>query len=356
MIVSEDKNINTSGLIIDARSITQLIYINSVFGKLFSNKDIFLIWKGSKDDLELANKLLIVPKFFYILDIDSTDKKLSFNFKNVRKIRALCKRITLTTTPNTLCTCFSSGLYFDIIKNALHIKDESVIQFDDGSINSFVRKRKFRLLRFATNLMHGFFHLPSDYIMFSDKRYNKIFTSINPKNIIDLEYKSVIDISPLVASSYKKLSDKFVSIKMSGSALFMSAPTIEAGRMTISEYHKLILVVYSRLKELDVNKIYLSKHPSEKNNSDSLYRKLGLEFTYANYPSELIMINKNISIVVNPINTTMHMAEPLGLLKNITDVISYVPAKSPYKNIRISSISKVLAKNNINHHVIDFDE
>ena len=48
MIVNKDKNMNTSGLIIDARSITQLIYINSVFGKLFSSNNTFLIWKGSK--------------------------------------------------------------------------------------------------------------------------------------------------------------------------------------------------------------------------------------------------------------------------------------------------------------------
>ena len=34
MITSKDKYIKTSGLIIDARSITQLIYINAVFGKL----------------------------------------------------------------------------------------------------------------------------------------------------------------------------------------------------------------------------------------------------------------------------------------------------------------------------------
>ena len=46
MIVSKDKNINTPGLIIDARSITQLIYINSVFGKLFSSNNTFFNLEG----------------------------------------------------------------------------------------------------------------------------------------------------------------------------------------------------------------------------------------------------------------------------------------------------------------------
>ena len=142
MIANKDKNINTSGLIIDARSITQLIYINSVFGKLFSSNITFLIWKGSKKDLKLASKLLNIPKNSYIFDINSTDKNLAINFNDVRKIKNLCKKIISINSSNTLCTCFASGFYFDFLKNSLHIKDDDVIQFDDGLINGFVQKKK----------------------------------------------------------------------------------------------------------------------------------------------------------------------------------------------------------------------
>jgi|TARA_B110000259_G_scaffold183011_1_gene227606 hypothetical protein len=356
MIVNKDKNMNTSGLIIDARSITQLIYINSVFGNLFSSNNTFLIWKGSKKDLKLASKLLNIPKNFYIFDINSTDKYLAINFKDVRKIKNLCKQIISLSPSNTLCTCFASGFYFDFLRNSLRIKDNDVIQFDDGLINGFVQKKKYRTLRFLINLMHGFYYYPSEYALFSDKRFNKIFTSINPQNIVFLKNKNIINISKFVSSSFMKLSNKFINIEMPGSALIMTAPTIEGGRMTKAEYRTLMLRVYSKLKSFGVKKIYLSKHPSEKKMSDQLYKKLGFDFKYANYPSELIMLNKNISLIVNPINSTMLMAEFFGLLKNKANVISYVPNKSPFVDIRIANISKILKKNNINHHLIGTNE
>jgi len=356
MIVSKDKNINTSGLIIDARSITQLIYINSVFGKLFSSNNTFLIWKGSKKDLKLASNLLNIPKNFYIFDINSTDKNLAINFKDLRKIKNLCKKIISINPSNTLCTCFASGFYFDFLRNSLRIKDNDVIQFDDGLINGIVQKKKYRALRFLINLMHGFYYYQSEYTLFSDKRFNKIYTSINPQNIVFLKNKNIINISKFVSSSFIKLSNKFINIGMPGSALIMTAPTIEAGRMTKAEYRTLMLRVYSKLKSFGVKKIYLSKHPSEKKVSDQLYKKLGFDFKYANYPSELIMLNKNISLIVNPINSTMLMAEFFGLLKNKTNVISYVPNKSPFGDIRIANISKILNKNNINHHLICTNE
>ncbi|MDG2252668.1 MAG: hypothetical protein P8K73_03385 [Methylophilaceae bacterium] len=356
MITSKDKYIKTSGLIIDARSITQLIYINAVFGKLFSSNNTFLIWKGSKNDLKLASKLFKIPKNFYIFDINSSDKNLAFNFKNVRQIKNLCKKIIKNNRSNTLCTCFASGFYFDFLKNLLQINDNDVIQFDDGLINGFVQKKKYRLLRFLVNLIHGVYYFPSKYALFSDQRFNKIFTSINPKNIVDIKNKNIFNITELVTSSFIKLSNKYVDIKMPGSALIMTAPTIEGGRMTKGEYRKLILLVYSKLKNFGVNEIYLSKHPSEKKISDSLYKKLGFNFRYINYPSELIMLNKNISLIVNPINSTMLMSEFFGLLKNKADVISYVPNKSPFADIRIAKINKILKNNNVNHHLIDRNE
>ena len=136
----------------------------------------------------------------------------------------------------------------------------------------------------------------------------------------------------------------------------MTAPTIEGGRMTKNEYQKLILTVYSKLQNFGIKKIYLSKHPSEKKMSDLLYKKLGFDFTYANYPSELIMLNKNISLIVNPINSTILMSEYFGLLNNKSNVISYVPNNSPFIDIRINKINEILSKNNVNHHLINSNE
>ena len=356
MLIDKDEKINTSGLIIDARSITQLIYVSSIFGKLFNKSNTFLIWKGSKKDLLLAKKLLRIPKNYYILNINSVDKHLFFDFKSIKNIKTLCKKITLKSPSNRLCSSFASGFYFDLLKSSLKIKNSDVIQFDDGLINEFVQKKKYRIIRFIMNMIHGFLYFPSEYSLFSDKKFNKIFTSINPQNIISSNNKNIVDISKDVTLTFTKLSKKYINISTPNSALIMTAPTIEGGRMTKNEYQKLILTVYSKLKNFGIKKIYLSKHPSEKKMSDLLYKKLGFDFTYANYPSELIMLNKNISLIVNPINSTILMSEYFGLLNNKSNVISYIPNNSPFIDIRINKINEILSKNNVNHHLINSNE
>ena len=105
-----------------------------------------------------------------------------------------------------------------------------------------------------------------------------------------------------------------------------------------------------------LTKIYLSKHPSEKHVNDRFYRNLGLDFSYTNFPSEIIIYNKNIRAVVNPLNSTLFLAKSLDLLKNIKLVASYVPLNSPLVASRISKINELLDQEKITHHLVTFHE
>ena len=359
MIVSKDKNINTSGLIIDARSITQLIYIYSVYGNYFSKKNSILIWKGNKDDMLLAFRILNLDINFFLLDIDISEQNLFFNLMKSKKIINVCNKIKKLMSPHSssfsICTCFASGLYFDLIQRNLKVSNSNIIQFDDGNINLFIQERKYRLLRFFINLMHGFILFHPKYKLFSDKRFNRIYSSINlsDNNVKNINTKSIKIINNPLKNLFKTLSKNNIKISSSNSILFMTSPTIECKRMTKIEYGKLIKYVYNRLRGISDGRVYLSKHPSEKNYSDSLYKELGFDFKYQNYPSELFLSSKNIKIIVNALNTTLMMSDQLDLLKNITSVISYCPKHSPYVPERIEQISNILEKRNINHILID---
>ncbi|SVC72716.1 uncharacterized protein METZ01_LOCUS325570, partial [marine metagenome] len=119
-------------IVLDVRSITQLLYMHSAIGDRFSEKNTTLLWKGTKSDFLLASKLIDIPKNYYILDIDSKDKKLMLNFKTVRKIKNICKLISLSSNNTQLCTSYASGMYFELLKSSLSVDDGDVTQFDDG--------------------------------------------------------------------------------------------------------------------------------------------------------------------------------------------------------------------------------
>ena len=73
----------------------------------------------------------------------------------------------------------------------------------------------------------------------------------------------------------------------------MTTHSVESERMSKSEYRQLITDVYSKLKELGVKDIYLSKHPAEKHSNDDFYNEIGLNAFYQDYPSELLVANNN---------------------------------------------------------------
>ena len=339
-------------IVLDARSITQLLYMHSVFGDRFSEKNTTLLWKGRKSDLLLASKLIDIPKNYYILDIDSQDRTLMFNFKTVRKIKHICKSIASSCNNIQLCTSYASGIYFELVKSTLSVKNDDILQFDDGLANEIVEINRYKFFRLVIYLMHIIYHFPSKYRLFSDDRFKKIYTSINPQNIISIKNKQVFDISSSVSKNFQKISLNYININNSQSAILMTTHSVESKRMSKSEYHKLIKDVYSKLIELGAKDVYLSKHPSEKNTNDNFYNKIGLITSYQDYPSELFVANKNITYIANPINSTIMMSDYLRHLKEIDTVISYIPKHSPYEKERIKMIDKVLSKYSAQHYVL----
>ncbi len=132
----------------------------------------------------------------------------------------------------------------------------------------------------------------------------------------------------------------------------MTHHTVESERMSKREYRQLITDVYSKLKELGVKDIYLSKHPVEKYSNDDFYNKIGLIAFYQDYPSELLVVNKNITYIANPINSTIMMSSYFKHLNKINAVISYIPKNSPHENERVKIINKVLSKYSTEHYVL----
>ncbi len=343
---------NHSSLVIDARTITQLIYIYSVIGAKFSKKNTTLLWGGSQSDLILVSKFIDVPQNCHILEIDLQDNALIFNFKNLRVIKNICKSLSKSSDRIQLFTSFASGMYFEILKSSLCVDNDDVIQFDDGIINEFIVRNRYRFFRFLIYLLHGFICLPSKYRMFSDNRFKKIYTSINPRNIVSIETKLIVDISKDVSLILNQISLNHISIDRSKSAVFMTSPSVESGRMSISDYHKLIKDVNLKLKELGVENVYHSKHPAESHSNDEFYNSIDFVETYKDFPSELLVANKSIAYIVNPLNSTIMMSDYFKHLNEIDTVISYYPKNSPYKYQRIKMIDKILFKHNIEHYVL----
>jgi len=340
-----------SKLLLDARSITQLLYMHSVYKEQFLDENTILLWKGNKTDLLLASKLINLPKNYHILDIDSKDKALFFNYKTAREIKNICKPISIFSN-NQLCTSYASGMYFELLKSSLSVGDDDVIQFDDGLVNEIIEINNYRFLRFIIYLFQGFFSFPSKYRMFSDKRFKKIYTSINPDNIFLYESKKIVDISKFVSKNFYQISLEHLNIVNSKSAILMTTHSVESERMSAGEYRQLILNVHSKLKELGIKDIYLSKHPDEKCSNDDFYSEIGLILSYQDYPSELLVANKNITFIANPINSTIMMSDYLKHLNEIDSVISYCPKNSPHMESRIKMVAKILAKYDANHHVL----
>jgi hypothetical protein len=339
-------------LVLDARSITQLLYMHSVIGERFSEKSTILLWKGKKSDLLLASKLIGIPNNYYILDIDSKDKALMFDFKTVRKIKNICKEITPFSNNTQLCTSFASGMYFELLKSSLSIKNDNIIQFDDGLINELISVNKYRFFKFIIYLLHGFACFPPKYRLFSDKRFKRIYTSIKSTNIVSIENKELVDISDHVSNNFHQISLNNINIDSPKSAILMTTHSVESGRIEQSEYHQLITDVYLKLQELGIKDVYLSKHPAEKYSNDNFYNKIGLISTYQDYPSELIIANKGITYIANPLNSTIIMSNYFKHLNEIDAVISYYPKNSPYKEERIKMIDKILSKYSAEHYVL----
>jgi len=343
---------NNKCLVLDVRSITQLIYMSSVFEDRIFHMNTILIWKGKESTLKLAENFFTMPRNCYILDIDIQDSRLIFNPRAKSKIKKLCKKINNKYEYIELSSSFASGFYFELLKHFLGADDESIIQFDDGLINALIEPNRYRVIKFIIYAIHGMFHFPSRYKLFSDIRFKKIYSSMKPNNIDAIDNKIVHDVSHIVSKKISSLSLKNISIRNSRSAILMTTHSVESARMTSAEYQKLIKNVFNKLKDNGITDIYLSLHPSEKNSNNNFYRDLGMNLTFQHYPSELLVANKNITSFASPMNSTILLSHHLKLLDSIELIIAYIPNKSPHVKRGVKLISNILSKYSLTYYVL----
>ena len=136
----------------------------------------------------------------------------------------------------------------------------------------------------------------------------------------------------------------------------MTTHCVESKRLNRLEYHNFLKKVYIQSKKIGNTSIYLSKHPAENNINDHFYiNNLKLNSIYMDYPAEIIIANHNIKTIITPINSTIIVCNYLGLLSNITHIISYIPKKTIDWKQRLDLIEKITIKNKINHHVIYYE-
>ena len=338
-------------LIFDVSSIGQLLYMYSAFEEVFSADSSMLIWHGKESDLSLAGSLVKLPQNVVFLDVITKDTILMKDFKTIKKIKNFL--VTINKCPNTtrLCTAYGSGLYFELIKSTLCIDNNNIIQFDDG-LNELLEVNNYRIIKSLISMIHGIAFFPSKYKLFSDSRFMHIYTSINPDHVVRDTIKKVVDISERVSRTFRHISDLNLNIKSSKSAVLMTTHSVESGRTSKKEFQSLIGDVYNKLKDFGAQEIFLSKHPTEKYENDEFYESIGLNTLYQDFPSELLVANKNITFIGNPFNSTLIMCDHLKLLKHIEMVVSYWPVNAPHKAQRTQMIESLLLKYTANHHII----
>ena len=132
----------------------------------------------------------------------------------------------------------------------------------------------------------------------------------------------------------------------------MTTHSVESKRTDKNEFQSVIGGVVKRLRGLGAQEVYLSKHPAEGYGNDEFYKSIGLITCYEDFPSELLVANKHITLVANPFNSTLIMCDYLKLLDHIKTVVSYWPANAPYKSQRIKMIENLLDKYSICHYII----
>tara|TARA_B100000767_G_scaffold32688_1_gene27919 strand:+ start:18358 stop:19332 length:975 start_codon:yes stop_codon:yes gene_type:complete len=322
----------------------------SAFEEEFSAGNSMLLWHGKESDLLLASRLIQLPQNILVLDIITMDTVLMRDFQTIKKIKNTLNQ--LNTSQNTkLCSSYASGIYFELIKSILSIENSNVIQFDDG-LNELLEVNYYRVIKSLICMVHGIHFFPSKFKLFSDSRFKHIYTSINPGHVVRDTSKAVVDISERVSRTYSQISESNLNVMSTNAAVLMTTHSVESGRTSKNEFQALIGEVYNRLKSLGAQEIYLSKHPTEKCVNDEFYKSIGLNTSYQDFPSELLVANKNITFIGNPFNSTLIMCNHLKLLNHIKTVVSYWPINAPHKLQRTSMIESLMLKYDADHYII----
>lgn len=338
-------------IIFEARSTTHLLYMYSEFQELFYAESSMVLFKGSQSDLKLASGLIRLPPNIIVMDLVSMDRVLLMDFIGIRKIKRIMSRISTCPDTTKLCTSYGSGIYFELIKSCLSIKNDNVILFDDGLSNELVEVNPKRVIRSFMYIVHGIYCFLPKYKLFSDPRFKQIYTSICPEYLTNSK-KLVTDISSNVGETISRISNNNIKIPNPKSALLMTTHSVESKRSSKDDFENVIKNVVFKLKDLGVRDIYLSKHPAEHDLNNSFYQSIGLITEYKDCPSELLVANQNITVIANPYNSTLIISDYIKLLGNIEVVVSYWPLNAPHKDERVRMIEKIVQKYTIQSYTM----
>lgn len=344
----DKENFTNTKVVLDARSITQLLYMLSYVNANTTLTDVTILWIGRPELIKSIKKYLHLPEVINMSNANISDSNILFNyfllFKISGKIPPINKKIVLFTA-------FNHGLYFSMLKSKLSLSPGSIYLFDDGSINIIQKYNSKRVLRFILYALHGLPIEWSKYRLFCNKKYNKIYTVLS-KDVIPecAKEKKIVNISGYVSSLYSLLFKKIYKGKIRiNSALLLTHHAVESRRLSIGEYQDLIVSVVNKIKFYGVENIYLSTHHLEGDINKEFYKSLELILIHEDFPAELFLSSEKISIIAQPYNSTPLIANFIGLLSNINTIISYKVVNSPDINSRISSIKNMTIKNNITH-------
>ena len=162
-------------VVLDARSISQLLYMLSYIDSNMTITDVTILWIGKPELIKSIKKYLNLPEVINISNTNISDSDLLFNYSLLFKVS---KKIPLINKKNVLFTAFNHGLYFSMLKSKLSLPSSSIYLFDDGSINTVQKYNSKRVLRSILYALHGLQIEWSEYRLFCNKKYKKNLHSI----------------------------------------------------------------------------------------------------------------------------------------------------------------------------------
>jgi hypothetical protein len=345
-------------IIFDARNLIQYYLMLSVHKIFFNKYEIYLFWYGSENDYKKINEFIRAPSrvFYFNLHKPLNNKNFLLDLSARQLIKKKTKIIKNSINKILLFTSFPNGLYFEYIKKNLDVKNKDTFVFDDGNINNFIIKNKWRLLIFLRNCLVGLFIFPSKYRLFSDSRFTNIYTINSNAKFYNKHTKNIIFIKKYFLETIKKDAIKIKSIPKR-SAILITAPLVESNRMDINKYQDMISNIIKQLEKYKISNIIHSIHPSETEINKKFYNKNNFLNEYSQYPAELILLNKNINYIISPANSTLMLGESFPVLfKNIDFVFLYSLPMTFMHSIRLDKVKNFLERANIKFVHIDNHE
>lgn len=342
------QNFINKKVVLDARSISHLLYMLSYVDCNKTIQEVVVLWAGKPELIESLGKYMHLPEIKYISKINPSDSNILFNYPLFFGIN---KKISNISGQIILFTAFNHGVYFSMIKKKLSLSYDSIYLFDDGSLNILQKYNSKKILRVLLYSFHGLFPGYSKYRLFCNEKYNNIYTIFSRSMLpVCVRKKQIINISKYVNNSYNFLFKKIYKNKVQpNSALLLTHHAVESDRLKLNEYQTLIVDVVKEIRSHGVEDIYLSKHQQEKDINTDFYKSLNLKSTYEDFPAEILLSSSNIKIMAQPYNSSPLVASSIGLMSNLNTIISYKIKHSPDIESRVNSIDNIAVQHNLNH-------